>query len=164
MSEPNSTRARAISGLMRPGIQWHRFAWAGAQLGGTLWIALVAVALAMNTPAWSAVPALVFVVANLVGWRLWRSRGRLSARNGLFLLMAVEFVAAAVTLFALDELGVLEAAQVEGGKPNVGRGLYLYLLVFPLVAAWIWWIDRMLAKNYAAFVAGRQRSGRDSGS
>jgi len=164
MADPNSARARAISGLMRPGIQWHRFAWAGAQLGGTLWIALVAVALAMNTPAWAAVPALVFVVANLAGWRLWRLRGRLSARNGFYLLMAIEFVAAAVTFFALDELGVLEAVQVEGGKPGVGRGLYLYLLVFPLVAVWIWWIDRMLVRNYAAFVAGKQRSGRDSGS
>lgn len=164
MSDPSSSRARAISGLMRPGIQWHRLAWAGAQLGGTLWIALVAVALAMNTPTWAAVPALAFVVANLAGWRLWRMRGRLTARNGLFLLMAVEFVAAAITFLALDELGVLEAAQVEGGKAGVGRGLYLYLLVFPLVALWIWWIDRMLAKNYAAFVAGKQRSGKASGS
>jgi len=123
---------------------------------------LAAVAMGMHERSWAAVPLLAFAVANLAGWRLWRARRQMRARTGLQLLMLVELVTSAITLIAMDALGVFAADRDAGG--NLGLRAYLYLLVFPTIVLWLWWIDRLMARHYAAFLAGKQRSGKTSGS
>ncbi len=86
----------------------------GGQLGGSLWM-LVAGALAfpLNMAAAAEVVAL-FLIANLIGFGLWRCRTRLSPYAGFQTLVLILGIIGLSAVFVLDRAGIYEAIQVGG--------------------------------------------------
>lgn len=130
---------------------WQAGGWFGAQVGGTLWLLFLAVVLAGPHPAAAVVAGMSFVVANLFGWRLWRRRATLSARNATLILLGVEFAAGLISLIAADVSGALDGVVQPGphAARAAGPAVYLNLLVFPLVGVVLWNVDRAMRKRPA---------------
>ncbi len=110
---------------------WNLGGWLGAQLGGTCWI-LVAGLLAIRHEASVGVTVLaLFVLPNLIGWRLWRSQERLSAYRDLQAMALVAGAFGLAAVYVLDGSGLWETIQV-GGRASAGR---VYLIIIGVVAA-----------------------------
>jgi hypothetical protein len=128
--------------LGRPGegtLQWSAGGYFGSQLGATLWIALLGCLLVPLEPVLGLGILALYLVANGLGFALWRRRATLAPHTGIQLLCVASLGAAAATLFLLDAVGISELAQAEVGD---GRPLWAYLLVYPLLMLLLWWLDR----------------------
>ncbi len=140
------------------GMVWNRFGWFGSQVGGSVWILLLAGLLAMRgDPQAAAAVVLVFAVANLVGWRLWILRRRRAALAGHLWLVLVLAAAAALAFGVTMASPALELPGF----------IFLYLLVFPLVAAMLVAIDAGGRRAHARRLygtGGSTQSGKRSGS
>lgn len=73
--------------LGRRSFGWNSGGWFGAQLGSTLWLAVLGIRLLPEDVAAAAVALGGFVVANLWGLFLWRRRSHVAAYSGLQWLM-----------------------------------------------------------------------------
>jgi hypothetical protein len=146
----------------RGGITWQPMAWIGAQLGGTVWLLFLTLVLMGSHPEVAAVAAMCFVVANLLGWRLWRHRARRTARDGILILLGIEFAAGLTSLIAADVSGALHGVVKPGVHSTFVAGslLYLHLLVFPLVGLMLWRLDRSM-RDVPKFRMGRGQEPRD---
>ena len=79
----------SMQSTVRSGFQWNTGGWFGAQLGGTLWILLLAVLL-VSKDVWLALTVFAaFLLPNVVGTLLWRARGRIAAYPAIQILLAV---------------------------------------------------------------------------
>lgn len=94
--------------------QWNLGGWLGGQLGGTCWI-LVAAAMAFpHEPRVATIVLGLFLLPNLIGWRLWAARDRLAALRGMQIMVLVAGAFGVATVYVLDRSGLWEAIQVGG--------------------------------------------------
>ena len=115
--------------------------WFGAQLGMTLWLLLLGIAAGIGID-WKigGAHALLFLVANLLGFVLWKAQGQFGpARSfGLFTLGCGSLAFAAfLALDAAGHLALLEEPMF-GGSLVGWIGVYPFLLVYPLVGLLLW--------------------------
>jgi hypothetical protein len=80
---------------------WNLGGWLGSQLGGTLWILILGLLLVPRDFGAGSVCLGVFVLCNLGGFLLWRSRQSLSAYAGLQGLLAILFAGVVVVYVTL---------------------------------------------------------------
>ena len=125
----------AVEAVDESGLRWNRGGWLGAQLGSTLWLAILGVALLPRDAVAGAVALACFAIPNVAGWVLWRRRARLDARRALLGLMTIIALCALAGTVAVDLRGIDRLP----GTGNVGVGaLYWALLVYPLVVLTLW--------------------------
>ena len=95
-------------------IQWNLSGWLGAQLGSTVWI-LVAGILSLWVDVNTAIVVIaLFVVANVIGMVIWRSRNRLSAYAGVQILLPIIGAVGLAAVYALERSSIYESIQVGG--------------------------------------------------
>ena len=91
--------------LPGPGqFQWNRGGWFGSQLGGTAWMLVGAVAMALQAPNVASVWLVCFLVANAIGFWMWWRRDRLRpylALQSLLLVCGINGLAALVVFRVL---------------------------------------------------------------
>ncbi|MDF1800767.1 MAG: hypothetical protein P1V81_16450 [Planctomycetota bacterium] len=143
--EQRTNRERRIAqkdplGCVGPGtLQWNFGGYFGSQFGATLWIALLGGLLVTKDVRLGLGILGLFLVANAIGVGLWRRRATLAPHRATQLLCLTSFGAAAGTMYLLHTMGVADLAAPELGD---GRPLWVYLAVYPILMAGLWWIDR----------------------
>lgn len=122
--EPSMTRKEARRGT--GAFQWNGGGWFGGQIGGTAWM-LVAGVLVLAQGSLLGLAILVcFLIPNVVGVALWRSRDRIRPYPAIQALVVVMGVCSVLTLVAFDVSGRLAAYS-----PGSSWSVYWILLVFP---------------------------------
>jgi NADH:ubiquinone oxidoreductase subunit 6 (subunit J) len=123
---------------------WNAGGWFGAQLGSTLWMAILGfVLLAKDLPA-AATALAGFALANAAGFFLWRGRARRSAYSGLQLfLLALALIVAAV----------VAVVQLRGASETPTSGVSTYLP---------WWVAGLAPILMLVFLL-RERAARRQG-
>ena len=95
-------------------MRWNIGGWLGAQVGCTAWI-LVAGILSLWIDVNTAMIVIgLFVIANVVGMLIWRSRDKVSAYAGIQILLPIVGAAGLATVYMLERSNVYEAIQVGG--------------------------------------------------
>lgn len=95
-------------------MQWNIGGWLGAQLGGTVWI-LIAGILSLRTDVTTAMIVIsLFIVANVIGMVIWRSRDRLSAYAGVQILLPIIGAVGLAAVYVLERSNIYESIQVGG--------------------------------------------------
>ena len=103
----------------RTAFVWSAGGWLGAQLGSTLWMALLGLAL-LGRDVPSAVVCLAgFALANAIGTALWRARERRSAYAAIQMFLASLAVLVAILVLVVRARG---ATDVRGGRGGAGDG------------------------------------------
>lgn len=112
---------------------WNAGGWFGAQLGGTVWLAIAAAFLADRSMTVASIVLALFFVANGVGGVLWRQRSRMSLFSGMQVLLAAIWACSIAAIFAIDRAGLWDTLSV-GGRNNPSA-LRTYVMVTVLVLA-----------------------------
>jgi hypothetical protein len=120
---------------------WNAGGWFGAQLGSTLWMAILGLVLLGQDRAAAAAALAGFALANAAGLFVWRGRARRSAYSGvqLFLLALALIVAAVVAV-----------VQLRGASETPTSGVSTYLP---------WWVVGLAPILMLAFLL-RERAAR----
>jgi hypothetical protein len=105
--------------------RWNAGGWFGSQLGGTLWLLLLALLVFPKDALAASVVLACFAGANLVGIWLWRRRQRIAAYPALQGMIAACGVASLIALAFLDS-----RPESPGFAPSIP---YWVLLIFPAV-------------------------------
>lgn len=108
--------------------QWNGGGWAGAQLGGSLWMLAVAVSLVQSAPGVALVWVLGFSAVNMIGLALWNRRDRIRPYPALQLLLLVLGISGLVGFGSLE----LMAPAVFDGE-GWSRQDWMALLVVPVI-------------------------------
>ena len=107
-----------------PGLfQWNGGGWFGAQLGMSLWIALLGGALLMSSRPVGTWLIVLALVANALGVLLWTRRDRLEPYPALQVLLGIGGVTAVIAFVAVARAGV---PSEESGLPTPW-----FLLMYP---------------------------------
>ncbi len=107
-----------------PGMfQWNLGGWFGAQVGMSLWIALLGVALLFASRPVGAWLIVLALVANGLGVLLWRRRDRLEPYPALQILLGIGGAAAVIAFLAVARAGI---PSYESGLPTPW-----FLLMYP---------------------------------
>jgi len=144
-TETSTNRERRIAhkdpiGCVGAGtLQWNFGGYFGSQFGATLWIALLGGILLPNDVGVGLGVLVLYVLANAVGYGLWRKRATLAPHLATQLLCLTAFGAAAGTMFLLHVTALAHVASPEVGD---GPWLFLYLAIYPVLMAGLWLIDR----------------------
>jgi hypothetical protein len=118
-------------------MQWNLGGWLGAQLGSTVWI-LVAGILSFRADASTALTVIaLFIAANIIGFAIWRRRGRMSAYTGIQILLPIVGVAGLATVYVLENSGIYESIQV-GGTVSARSTYGLIILVVAVLMLNFW--------------------------
>jgi hypothetical protein len=116
------------------GSSWNAGAWFGAQLGGTVWMLIASLFLAGQSLVLAALVAGLFVVPNLVGLGLWRSRQRRSIFTAFQVLLMALWPCAMVAIYAVDRAGYWDTLAWQGRNvPAASAYVLLTVLVVALV-------------------------------
>lgn len=113
--------------------RWHAGAWFGAQIGSTLWLVILGVALSLRDDSSPGTAIIALAVAvNGIGLILWEHRDRMRPYPAIQTLVAVVGCAGFVAFWLLDQASAwsLAGTQVSGARPP-----YALLLVFPAMMA-----------------------------
>ena len=96
------------------GFQWNLGGWLGGQLGGTCWILVAAVMTFSRDSQVAAVLLGLFAAPNLIGWRLWAARDRLSPLRAMQALVFIAGAFGLAAVFVLERSDLWDAIQVGG--------------------------------------------------
>jgi hypothetical protein len=107
----------------RGAFQWNRGGWFGSQLGASLWLVLLGVALLSRGRAVGGVVIGLGLAPNLLGVALWRRRESLAPYP------AIQGLVAACGLSALLAMLCIAAAGLT--PPSVGLPSLWFLLMYP---------------------------------
>ena len=108
--------------------QWNLGGWLGGQIGGTCWILVAALMTFPRDPRLGSVLLVLFTIPNVVGWRLWAARERLSPLRGIQTMVIVAGAFGLMTVFALERGGLWDAIQV-GGRASAGATYGVIVIV-----------------------------------
>jgi hypothetical protein len=113
-----------------PVLHWNP-GWFGLQIGGTLWLLIVALVLVRHSPVTATLVFGCFLVPNLFGTWLWFSRARIS------IYRAGKVFAPILGLFSILAVFITERAgqwttMAFGGANNISAGV-MYMLILVLV-------------------------------
>ena len=115
--------------------------WYGAQIGMTIWLLCLGVIGAVSLD-WrlGLAHVVLFMVANVIGWVLWRCRGVLGSATGMLLFSICAGGIGLAAFLAMDAAGHLEFLNRPefGGSVVRTIGVYPILLVFPVVGVLVW--------------------------
>lgn len=114
----------------REPFRWNAGGWFGPQLGGTLWLLLLGLAVLPKDALAAAVVLACFASANLVGLSLWRRRHASSAYPALQRMIAACGAASLIAVAFLDSRP--ESVEFAPAIP------YWLLLIFPGVMLMLW--------------------------
>ncbi len=126
---------------------WNAGGWFGAQLGGTLWLAISAAVLAPRSAAVAGEVFAFFLAANLVGIVLWRRRSRMSIFPAMQILLAAIWSCGIAAIFFIDRAGLWETLTVGGGNNIPAPRAYAMLTVLVVALGLIF---RVLARKHSA--------------
>ncbi len=117
-----------------PGLGWNG-GWFGLQLGGTLWLLIMAGMLLGRNPGTAACVFGCFLVPNLAGAWMWSRRARLSIRRADLIFLPILGVASIVAVLVTDRAGRWTTMTI-GGPDNISAEsmvLVIALLVVGLM-------------------------------
>jgi hypothetical protein len=109
--------------------QWSRGGWFGGQLGATLWLVLLGVALLARSQPVGIVLVVLGLVPNAVGLALWRRRDTLPPYPAVQILLAVCGVSAGLALLGVALAGLPPSSA---GPPSAWL-----LLMYPGLMAFL---------------------------
>ena len=124
------------------GLRWNFWGFHGSALGLSLWMPALAVSSGWSGAgvALSDAAAAVVLLATL---GIWRNQHRLSAFQGLLLLLGAGLVASASFLAGVHWLNLsARAVAWPEGMPLLLESLLWSLVLFPVLALWLWLIHR----------------------
>lgn len=116
-------------------LEWNLGAWCGAQVGGTVWMAVAAVLTSVDAPTVGLTALALAALPNVVGVLLWRRRAAWSCYRATQLLLSVIGVAGLGVVFLLDRHARLQQIRA-GGTIEAGwayaavAGTVVLLLLF----------------------------------
>lgn len=111
--------------------QWNKGGWFGAQLGGTCWLLIMGVLIAVKDPIAGLVILACFAASNLYGLSLWKRREELPAYPSIQKLVVVEGLSA---LVAVAFVHLRDAMRYLPEDSQVSPlAMYGALLVFPFL-------------------------------
>ena len=110
--------------------QWNLGGWLGGQLGGTCWILVAAIMAFSRDPQIAAVLLGLFAAPNLIGWRLWAARARLSPLKAMQALVLIAGAFGLAAVFVLERSNLWDAIQV-GGRTSASS---MYGVILTVVA------------------------------
>jgi hypothetical protein len=112
-----------------PKLQWN-LGWFGLQLGGTLWLLIMALVLASRSSGTAALVFGCFLVPNLFGALLWFSRARISVYRAARLFLPVLGTFSILAVYVTDRAGQW-TTMAYGGSGNVSAAtMYAMILIF----------------------------------
>lgn len=120
-------------------MQWNLGGWLGAQLGSTCWILIAGLLALQHDQRVGATVLVLFALPNLIGWRLWASRGRLSPVGAARSLILTAGLFGLATVYVLERGGVWDAIQV-GGRTSTGVA---YGAIVAVVAGLLFLFNRL---------------------
>ncbi len=109
--------------------QWNAGGWFGAQLGSTLWLAILGTILLRSAPREGVILLLCFLLPNAIGAALWMRRDRVPPFAGILALVGAAGAAALVGAFVTQRPG-LDLRDDWRVPPSLVLGLFGGLLVF----------------------------------
>ena len=112
---------------------WNAGAWFGSQLGSTLWLLVSSALLAARSLSLAILVFALFLVPNLVGFWLWRSRRRIAVFTAFQVFLVVFWVCGMAAILAIDRAGAWRTLSV-GGENNIAASSACVMLTV-LVAA-----------------------------
>jgi hypothetical protein len=124
----------------------HRFSWnagaiAGSAIGASFWMPTTA--LASGWPARGFAVALAAAALILISaYVLWQVRPRISAFQGLMILLAVGFAASLAFFLAAHILDLSIVDGWPGGKRSAPLDYVWVLLLYPALAVWFYYQNR----------------------
>lgn len=112
-----------------PNLHWN-LGWFGLQLGGTLWLLIMALVLASRSSGTAAPVFGCFLVLNLFGALLWHSRSRISVYRAARLFLPVLGTFSILAVYITDRAGQWNT-MAYGGSGNVPAAtMYTLILIF----------------------------------
>lgn len=144
-STPRGSRregAQTDTAIPTSGLRWNFWGFHGSALGLSLWMPTLAISSGWSGAgvALSEAAAAVVLLAALV---IWRNQHRLSAFQGVLLLLGAGLVASASFLGGMHWLNLSARAVAWPEAVPVPLGSLLWTLtLFPILALWFWLIHR----------------------
>jgi len=127
-------------------LSWNRGGWLGGQVGGSCWM-LVAGLLSIPANSAAAIAVLgLFVLANFLGWLVWRRRESLSPYKGLQMLIPILGATGIAAVYVLDSVGIYESIQV-GASVTASETVAILIGVVVVLMIMFWWQDRQHKKQ-----------------
>ena len=106
---------------------WNAGAWFGVQVGSTVWLAICALVLVSKSPSLAALVFGLFLLVNIVGAGLWRSRRVRSIGSALRIFLLVYWASGVAAILAVDRAGLWTTLAL-GGSRNVSATTALAML------------------------------------
>ena len=125
-------------GAGRPSYIWSRGAWFGPVVGCTLWMLPLAVVVAVLDGVAAGVVATAYVLANLLGFALWRRRDRMEPTPALLVMLGVTGLLALGALLFVDAR--IDLSQL--GEDASRHKVYGALIMYPVLMFVFWFRDR----------------------
>jgi hypothetical protein len=128
------------------GFSWNGPGVTGTALGMSFWIP--ATAIASGWPGAGVAVALAAAFAILMSaWVLWLCRRRIGAFRGLTILLAIGFIVTFLFLLAAHLLELRLIADWPGGKRLSPLRCTWFLLLYPVLAAWLWFQNNQMRNS-----------------
>jgi len=124
--------------------QWNAGGWFGAQIGGTLWMLIVGFTQLGRLPSFALMALGLALLVNGLGTWLWFRRDRLAPYPCIQGLVATVALATLTLLTVFDRTGHL--ADLDTRFRSNPRGLYLILLMFPVLMGLFHFQNRLSRK------------------
>ena len=130
---------KAITGPGR--FQWNTWGWFGGQVGSTLWLFALGLVWLFRGRVWTGVVcAILALVPNIIGLRLWLFRDRIRPHRALQILMG--------TIWFSVLGGILVLARAEGlSFGRIPLQVWSAALFFPFWMLVFYWIERCAVKS-----------------
>lgn len=100
------------------GLQWNAGGWFGGQLGGTCWMLVAAVLVAIKDLPAGAIVFVLFLVPNLLGTYLWSQRARIQIYPAMQILLLVIGGVSMAAVYVLERRAQWEAMQSGSAIPS----------------------------------------------
>jgi hypothetical protein len=126
---------------------WNASGWFGAQVGSTLWLALLGATIVPSDPLAGAAVFACAILSNAIGLWLWSQRERRTAYRGFQLLLVGLGLLALAAVVLLDARG--ELGFVDPRFASSPRGIYLLLGLYPALMG-IFFLRERAARKAAA--------------
>lgn len=141
--------------------RWNAGAWFGAQIGSTLWLVILGVALSFRDGSSPGTAIIALAVAvNGIGLSFWEHRGKLRPYPAIEAFIAVVAGAAFVAFALLDGTSAwgLAGTSASGARPP-----YAVLLVFPAMMVMIALQEHLARRTRRQRTSAPVADGRDRG-
>jgi hypothetical protein len=120
-------------------MHWNRGGWLGGQIGGSCWMLVAGLLSIPSDPKAAITVLMLFAMANLAGWLIWRRRESLSPYKGLQMLVPILGATGIAAVYVLDSAGIYESIQI--GASVTAWETYAILGVVVVVLMIMFWLQ-----------------------